>query len=161
MRCLRRLTLHHYAQYAVDARLVALAMTLEPIEHVFIQTNGQLFFRGRPGHGGLFEKGLVEPRNVGIVNIGILQTVNRGWRDANRTAAGTAALQRRFPQRLKLTLEMRPIATANRCATQAQRQNRLFLQASRRLLLQKSHTRSLLTLERRGIRGSRRRTPVG
>jgi len=36
-------------------------------------------------------------RNVGIVNIGILYTVYRGWRDANRTAAGTAALQRRFP----------------------------------------------------------------
>src|ERR1700688_4526452 len=75
MHCPRRLTLHHHAQYAVDARLVALAMTLEPIEHVLIQTNGQLLFRRRPGHGGLFEKGLVEPRNVRIVNIGILHTV--------------------------------------------------------------------------------------
>jgi hypothetical protein len=34
MHCPRRLTLHHHAQNAVDARLVALAMTLEPIEHV-------------------------------------------------------------------------------------------------------------------------------
>src|ERR1700686_956536 len=88
MRCPRRLTLHHHAQNAVDARLVALAMTLEPIEHVLIQTNGQLLFRWRPGQRRLFEKGLVEPRNVRIVNIGILHTVNRGWRDANRTAAG-------------------------------------------------------------------------
>jgi len=99
MRCPRRLTLHHHAQNPVDARLVALAMTLEPIEHVLIQTNGQLLFRRRPSHGGLFEKGLVEPRNVGLVNIGILYTVNRGWRDANRTAAGTVALQRRMVAR--------------------------------------------------------------
>src|ERR1700687_5025327 len=93
MRCPRRLTLHHHAQYPVDARLVALAMTLEPIEYVFIQTNGQLLFRRRPSHRRLFEKGLLDPRKVGIVNIGILHTVNRGWRDANRPAAGTAALQ--------------------------------------------------------------------
>jgi hypothetical protein len=32
MRWPRRLTLHHHAQDAVDARLVALAMTLQPIE---------------------------------------------------------------------------------------------------------------------------------
>ena len=95
MRCPRRLTLHYHAQDSVDARLVALAMTLEPIEHVLIQTNGQLLFRRWPSHCRLFEKCLVEPRNVRIVNIGILQTVNRDWRDANRTAAGTAALQRR------------------------------------------------------------------
>jgi hypothetical protein len=109
MRCPRRLTLHHHAQDSVDARLVALAMTLEPIEHVLIQTNGQLLFRRRPGHRRLFEKGLVEPRNVGIVNIGILYAVNRGWRDANRTAAGTAALHGRFPQRLKLLLILRQL----------------------------------------------------
>ena len=101
MRRPRRLTLHHHAKYAVDARLVALAMTLEAIEHVLIQTNGQLLFRRRPRHGGLLEKGLVEPRNVRIVNIAILHTVNRGWRNANRTAAGTAALQGRFSQRLE------------------------------------------------------------
>jgi hypothetical protein len=47
-------------------------MTLEPSEHVFIQTYGQLLFRRRPSHGGLFEKSFVEPRNVRIVNIGIL-----------------------------------------------------------------------------------------
>src|SRR6266404_492431 len=76
MGCPRRLTLHHHAQNAVDARLVALAMTLEPIEHVLIQTNGQLLFRRRPGHRRLFEKDLVEPRNVRIVNIGTLHTVN-------------------------------------------------------------------------------------
>jgi hypothetical protein len=68
-----------------------------------------LLFRRRPGHRRLFEKGLVEPRNVGIVNLGILYTVNRGWRDANRTAAGTAALQRRFPQRLKSLLILRQL----------------------------------------------------
>jgi|ERR1700674_354203 len=76
MRCPRRLTLHHHAQYSVDARLVALAMTLEPIEDVLIQTNRQLLFRRRPSHGGLFEKGLVEPRNVGIINIAIVYTVD-------------------------------------------------------------------------------------
>src|ERR1700692_3117344 len=108
MRCPRRLTLHHHAQYAVDARLVALAMTLEPIEHVLIQTNGQLLLRRRPGHGGLFEKGLVEPRGVRIVNIGILHTVNRDWRDPNRTAAGTAALQRRCSQPLAQKWRTRP-----------------------------------------------------
>ena|ERR1700674_2154128 len=70
MRCPWRLTLHHHAQYAVDARLVALAMTLEPIEHVLIQTNGQLLFRRRPRHRRLFEKGLVEPRNVRLGNVG-------------------------------------------------------------------------------------------
>jgi hypothetical protein len=84
-------------------------MTLEPIEHVLIQTNGQLLFRRRPGHRRLFEEGLVEPRNVGIVNIGILYAVNRGWRDANRTAAGTAALHGRFPHRLKLLLILRQL----------------------------------------------------
>jgi len=34
MRSPWRLTLHHYAQNAVDAHLVTLAMALEPIEHV-------------------------------------------------------------------------------------------------------------------------------
>src|SRR5260370_12564556 len=76
MRCPRRLTLHHHAKDSVDARLVALAITLEPIEHVLIQRNGQLLFRRRSSHGGLLEKGLVEPRNVRIVNVGILHTVN-------------------------------------------------------------------------------------
>jgi hypothetical protein len=109
MRCPRRLTLHHHAENAVDARLIALAVSLEPIEHVLIQTNGQLLFRRRPSHRCLFEKGLVEPRNVRLVDLGILYTVNRGWRDANRTAAGTAALQRRFPQRLKLLLILRQL----------------------------------------------------
>ncbi len=41
-----RLTLHHHAQNAVDARLVALAVTLQPIEHVRIETNRQLLFSG-------------------------------------------------------------------------------------------------------------------
>ena len=41
-----RLALHQDAQNAVDARLVALAMTLEPIEHVRIQANRQLLFTG-------------------------------------------------------------------------------------------------------------------
>src|SRR5258708_35384718 len=76
MSCTRRLTLHHHAQDSVDARLVALAMTLQPIEHVLIQTNGQLLFRRRPSHRRLFEKGLVELRNVRVVNIAILRTVN-------------------------------------------------------------------------------------
>jgi hypothetical protein len=76
MCCPRRLTLHYYAQNAVDARLVAFAMTLKPSEHVLIQANRQLLFRGGPGHRRLLEKGLVEPRNVRIVNIAILHTVN-------------------------------------------------------------------------------------
>ncbi|SRR6266404_6546461 len=76
MRCPRRLTLHHHAQDSIDARLVALAMTLEPIEHILIETNSQLLFRRRPSHRRLFEKGLVEPWNVRIVNIGILHAVN-------------------------------------------------------------------------------------
>ena len=41
-----RLTLHYYAQNAVDARLVAFTMTLKPSEHVLIQANRQLLFRG-------------------------------------------------------------------------------------------------------------------
>lgn len=36
------LTLHHHAENAVDAGLVALAMALEPIERILIQTNRQL-----------------------------------------------------------------------------------------------------------------------
>jgi hypothetical protein len=70
MRCPRRLTLHHHAQRSVDARLVALALTLEPIEHVLIQTNGQLLFAGGQASVAFLKKGLVEPRNVPIVNLG-------------------------------------------------------------------------------------------
>ena len=76
MRGLRRLTLHYHTQNAVDARLVALAMTLEPIEHILIQTNRQLLFRWRPGHRRLFEKRLVQPRNVRIINLSVLHAVN-------------------------------------------------------------------------------------
>jgi hypothetical protein len=76
MCCPRRLTLHYYAQNAVDARLVAFAMALKPSEHVLIQANRQLLFHGGPRHRRLLEKGLVEPRNVRIVNIAILHTVN-------------------------------------------------------------------------------------
>jgi len=71
-----RLTLHHHAQNAVNARLVTLAMTLEPIEHVRIEANGQLLFRRRPSGRCLPEKCLVEPRNVRIVDIGVLHAVN-------------------------------------------------------------------------------------
>jgi hypothetical protein len=45
--CPRRLTLHHHAQNAVDARLVALSVALEPIEHILIEPNRQLLFRGQ------------------------------------------------------------------------------------------------------------------
>jgi hypothetical protein len=76
MRSSRWLTLHHDPQNAVDARLVALAVALEPIEYVLIETDRQLLFRGRPGHRRLLEKGLVEPWNVRVVNLGILHTVN-------------------------------------------------------------------------------------
>ncbi len=51
------------------------------------------FFAGGQGSVAFLRKGLVEMRNVRVVSIGILHTVNRGWRDANRTAAGTAALR--------------------------------------------------------------------
>ena len=70
------LTLHHNTQDAVDARLVAPAMTLEPIEHIRIQTNGQLPFDRRPGRRCLLEKRLVERPNIRIVDIGILHAVN-------------------------------------------------------------------------------------
>ena len=76
MCCPWRLTLHYYAQNAVDARLVAFAVTLKPSEHILIQANRQLLFRGGPGDRRLLEKGLVEPRNVRIVNIAILHTIN-------------------------------------------------------------------------------------
>jgi hypothetical protein len=69
MRSSRWLTLHHDPQNAVDARLVALAVALEPIEYVLIETDRQLLFRGRPGHRRLLEKGLVEPWNVRVVNL--------------------------------------------------------------------------------------------
>jgi len=71
-----RLALHHHAQNAVDARLVALAMTLEPLEHVRIETNRQLLFRRRPSRRCFLEKCLVEWRNVRIVDIGVLQAIN-------------------------------------------------------------------------------------
>ena len=70
------LTLHHHAQNAVNARLVAPALTLEPIEHVRIETNRQLPFRRGPSRRCLFEKRSVERRNVRIVNIGIPHAVN-------------------------------------------------------------------------------------
>ena len=56
----RGLTLHHHSQNAVNARLVALAMTLEPSEHVRVETNRQLFFRREPSRRCLLEKSLVE-----------------------------------------------------------------------------------------------------
>jgi|SRR5450755_3631330 len=71
-----RLTLHDHAQNAINPRLVALAMALQPIEYVRIQTDRQLLFRRRPGHRGLLEECLVEPRNVRVVDLGILHTIN-------------------------------------------------------------------------------------
>ena len=76
MRCPRRLTLHHHAQNAVDAGLVALAVTLQPIEHVGIESNRQLLFLRRPSRRRLLEKCLVERRNIRIVDIGILRAVD-------------------------------------------------------------------------------------
>ncbi len=111
MRCPRRLTLHHHAQYSVDARLVALAMTLEPIEHVLIQTNGQLLFRRRPGQRRLFAKRsgrdaecasrLYRHPSYGQSRLARRQPDSR--RD------GGATLQRRFPQRLKPLLILRQL----------------------------------------------------
>src|ERR1035441_922308 len=72
----RRLSLHDHAQNAVNARLVALAMTLEPSEHVRIETNRQLLFRRGPSRRCLFEQGPVERRNVRIVNVGVPHAVN-------------------------------------------------------------------------------------
>ena len=71
-----RLALHHYAQNAVNARLIAPAMTLEPSEHVRIEANRQLLFHRRPSHRCLLEKCLIQWRNVRIVDIGILHAVN-------------------------------------------------------------------------------------
>jgi hypothetical protein len=59
-----RPALHHHAENAVDARLVALAVALEPIEHVRIKTNRQLLFLRRPSYRCLLEKCLAEARNV-------------------------------------------------------------------------------------------------
>ncbi len=111
MRCPRRLTLHDHTQYAVDARLVALAMTLEPIEHVLIQTNGQLLFRRRPGQRRLFAKRsgrdaecasrLYRHPSYGQSRLARRQPDSR--RD------GGATLQRRFPQRLKPLLILRQL----------------------------------------------------
>jgi len=97
MRCPRRLTLHHDTQNAVDARLVALAMTLEPIEHVLIQTNGQLLFRRRPSHRRLLRK-VLSSRECPTRQYRHPLYGQSRLRDANRTAAGTAALQDGFPR---------------------------------------------------------------
>src|SRR5580698_6072987 len=67
-----RLPLSHHAKNAVNACLVALAMALEPIEYVGIETNRQLFFCWRPRRGCLLQKHLVQRGNVGIVDIGVL-----------------------------------------------------------------------------------------
>src|SRR5258708_35540693 len=71
-----RLALHHHAQNAVNARLVTLAMTLQPIEHVRIETNRQLFLRRGPSRGCLGEKCLIERWDVRIVDIGVPHAVN-------------------------------------------------------------------------------------
>src|SRR5208283_3722644 len=52
------LTLHHNAQNVVNARLVAPALTLEPIEHVRIETNRQLLLGRGPSRRCFLEKGL-------------------------------------------------------------------------------------------------------
>ena len=70
------LALHHDAQNSVNARLVAPAVALEPIEYVRIETDRQLPLGGRPRRRGLLEKRLVEWRNVRIVNIGFAHAVN-------------------------------------------------------------------------------------
>jgi hypothetical protein len=71
-------------------------MTLEPIQHVLIQTNRQLFFAGGQATVAFLKKVLSSRGMSESLISAILHTVNRGWRDANRTAAGTAALERRF-----------------------------------------------------------------
>jgi hypothetical protein len=52
------LAFHHYAQDAVDARLIAPAVGLEPVQDVCIQANRQLLFDRRPSHSGLRKEGL-------------------------------------------------------------------------------------------------------
>lgn len=42
----RWLAFHHHSQNAVDSRLVATAMTLEPIEHIGVEADRQLLIAG-------------------------------------------------------------------------------------------------------------------
>ncbi len=71
-----RLTLHRHSQDAIDASLVASAVAFQPVQHVRIEANGQLLFGRRPCSRRLFEKGLVEWRNVRIVDLGIPHAIN-------------------------------------------------------------------------------------
>ena len=75
---LRLVRFHIRPQERVDARLVAASLSLEPIQHVTIQPDGHGRFRLRePKHGSL-EEGFTLLRDIGEINLAVLQGVNFG-----------------------------------------------------------------------------------
>src|SRR6266852_6239746 len=74
-RAARGLAFHSCPQDAVDARLVTPAVSLEPIEHVCVEADGELLFGRGPSNCGLFEKLVPEWWDVRIVDVGILHPV--------------------------------------------------------------------------------------
>ena len=75
-RTARALALHGRPQNPVDARLVAPALGFKPIQYIGVKAYGQLLFRGGPCFPCLRKERLVEPRDVGIVDLGVLHAVN-------------------------------------------------------------------------------------
>ncbi len=72
----RWLRLHGCPQDAIDARLVTSAVSLQPLQHVRVKADGELLLGRRPGFRCPSEEGLVERRNVRIVDLVILHAVN-------------------------------------------------------------------------------------
>jgi hypothetical protein len=72
----RLLAFHSGPQNAIDARLIASAVGLQPPKHVRIEADCQLLFGGRPCFRCPFEKSIVERRDIRIVDVGILHAVN-------------------------------------------------------------------------------------
>src|SRR6266446_6339613 len=77
-RAVRGLAFHGGPQDAVDARLVTLAVGLEPIQHVRVKADGELLFGRRPSNCGLFEKLSPQRWDVRIVDVGILHPAKPG-----------------------------------------------------------------------------------
>ena len=68
MRGPERLALHRNPENPVNPRLVALALALDPCQHIGIEANRQLLLCGRPCGRCFFEEFISERWNVGIVN---------------------------------------------------------------------------------------------
>src|SRR5436305_10299967 len=60
----RALTVHCGPQNPVDARLIASAVGLQPLQHINIKTNGELLLGGGPCFRCFSVERLVERRNV-------------------------------------------------------------------------------------------------